>query len=666
MKKIPFALLSVGTLLGAPLAAQTTSPTLAPVTVTGNPLGANDSIAPVSQLSGTELLLRAKSSLGETLDGTPGISSTYFGPNASRPVIRGLDGDRIRILNNGAGLLDASSLSYDHAATADPLSLTRIEVLRGPAALLYGGNAVGGVVNVIDNRIAREPGFDAQGGLSGQFDLGLTRGDRGQGAAVALGAGTDRYAVHVDAFQRHAGDVAVPVDLACSRPGAPAVARRICNSASQTHGGAVGASAFFSQGYLGASLSGFRSDYGTVAEDEVTIGMKSDRASLEGELRGLSGWLQSVKAQVSASDYAHTEFEGAVTGTVFKSRGHDLRLQARHARLGPLEGVVGVQLDSVRFSADGAEAFAPHSRTRQTALFLHEELPTTWGRLSFGARRESLAVASLGSPLADRFAPASRRFQPASYALGAMWKLAPGWQLSSNLAHTERAPKDYELFANGPHLATSAYELGQPDLALERSTNLELGVNWKAGTQRAALSAFVNRFNNYIALQATGASQDELPEYAYTQTPARFYGLEASASQRLWASAGTLDLELRADLVRAVDERTGQALARIAPARAGATLLWAQGPWSARLGANLVAAQTRVPTDQARTAGYTLWNAAVSYRIKARATEWLWFAQVENLGDALAYSASSILTQTAPGKAPLPGRHLKLGLRLGF
>ena len=214
MNKFSLALVSVGSLSYFCAQAQPVgATTLAPVTVTGNPLGATDLIAPVTQYSGTELLLRTKTTLGETLDGTPGISSTYFGPNASRPIIRGLDGDRIRILNNGGAAVDASSLSYDHAVSADPLSIERIEVLRGPGALQYGGSAVGGVVNVIDSRIPREAQFDGKGGIGGKASLGWASGNRERGAGAVIEAGTDRYALHADMFKRGTDDVAVPVVL---------------------------------------------------------------------------------------------------------------------------------------------------------------------------------------------------------------------------------------------------------------------------------------------------------------------------------------------------------------------------------------------------------------------------------------------------------------------
>lgn len=650
-------------LLNASLpSAHAQTPALQEITITGNPLGATDLIAPAASLSGPALLLRQGTTLGETLDGTPGVSSTYFGPNASRPVIRGLDGDRIRILANGGASVDASGLSYDHAVTADPISMERVEVLRGPGALLYGGSAVGGVVNVIDNRIPREP----VEGVTGKADLGLTSGNAGKGTGFLIEGGNDRVGLHADVFQRSTADVRVPAELACGKPGANPLARRICNSASDVRGGAVGGSVFFERGYLGGSVSSYRNEYGTVAEDDVTIGMRSLRHALQGELRNPLPWLQSIKAQASHTDYRHTEYEGGAPGTVFASQGSDYRVEARHARVGALDGVIGMQGERTDFSAVGEEAFASASRTRQNALFVHEELATGWGRLSLGVRTERVTVASLGNPDVARFAPAERSFSPASYALGALWKLSAQWQLTGNLASSQRAPRDYELFANGPHLATGAWELGNAALAVERSSSADAGLQWKDGAHKFSLNAYVNRFRNYIGLDATGNTTDGLPEFAYRQVRARFTGLEVSGTRRLIEGGQTLDLELRADRVRAVNLDTGQPLSRIAPARAGATLVWAKGAWGARLGVDHSARQTRVAPGELATPGYALWNAALTWRMKAGAANLLWFARLDNAGDRLAYSATSILTQTAPGKSPLPGRSVKLGVQAVF
>ena len=697
--KPPFigrALCAAATLSCGLASAQSAAPASAPapslkeVTVTGNPLGATDLIAPAAQYSGAGLLLRSKTTLGETLDGVPGVSSTYFGPNASRPIIRGLDGDRIRILGNGGATLDASSLSYDHAVTSDPISIERIEVLRGPGALLYGGSAVGGVVNVIDNRIPREALFDEKGGIGGKVDLGLATGNREKSSGVLLEGGNNRYALHVDVFNRDTGDVKVPTGLACSKGGVNTINNRICNSDSKVRGGAAGGSLFFDHGYLGASVSTYRSNYGTVAEDDVTIDMKSNRVALEGEVRNLGGFIQSVKGQLSHTDYEHTEFEGPNPGTVFKNRGSDFRLEARHARLGNLDGVIGFQAENNQFSADGAEAFAPYSKTSQNAVFAYEEYATGWGKLSFGGRLESVKVESLGNPLVARFAPLTRDFTPHSYALGALWNAAPGWQLTSNLAYTERAPKDYELFAQGPHVATKAWETGDAALGKEKSTSLDVGAAWKSGANSFSANAYVHRFKNYIGLLATGNRYGQedgalnpadldgdgvddgnpdnglLPEFAYTGVRARFVGLEASGNVRLIEGASSLDLALRGDLVRATNLSNGQPLPRIAPARMGASLIWASGPWGSSIGFDHSMAQNRVAAGQRATPAYTLWNLAATYRVKAGVSNILWYARVDNLTNQLAYSAASVLTTTAFPKAPLPGRSLKVGMQLAF
>ena len=639
--------------------------TLDTVVVTGNPLGATELISPVDQLDNDELLQRGQNTLGETLGSLPGVSSSYFGPNASRPVIRGLDGDRISILNNGSASLDLSALSPDHAVALDPLLIERVEVLRGPGVLQYGGSAVGGVVNVIDGRIHREPLFDENGGVSGKLDAGFATGNKEQGGAVVLDAGTNRYTLHVDAMSRKTEDVSVPLALPCTQDGVTTTARRICNSASETWGGAVGGTLFFDRGYLGASLSAYDKNYGAVAEDEVTIRMRSNRYALEGELRELGPLIQRLKAQYSLTDYGHTEFEGSEAGTRFKTRGQDLRLEARHARIGPLDGVIGLQFDSSDFSADGAEAYAPSSRTRSSAAFVHEELGTGWGKLSAGARVESVRVESLGIDGNPAFTPGSRSFNPASYALGALWNVASEWQLTSNVSLNERAPRHYELYANGEHVATSAYEIGDPNLDKERSANVDIGTAWKRGAHKAKVQLFQHRFSNYISLEATDLAATP-PEYTYTQVQARVTGVEASGNVRLVDTLHKLDLGLRADSVRAENTSTGQSLPRIAPHRVGATLQWRRAAWNARLGVDRVATQDRVPEAQRATDGYTLWNAALSYRTRSGGMPVTWYARLENIGDTLAYSATSILTQTRPGAVPLPGRSLRAGVQVVF
>ncbi len=638
------------------------------VVITGNPLSKSQSVNAVSSLSGLSLLQQGQSTLGETLNQLPGVSSTYFGPNASRPIIRGFDGDRIRVLNNSGASLDASSLSYDHAVPLDVLSTERIEVLRGPAALQYGGSAMGGVVNVIDNRIPRQ----SMEGIAGkaQAQWGSGNQERSSGALLEVGQGA--WVFHADAFDRRTSDVKVPQDLPCTKPGAPEIASRICNSASDSKGGALGASLFWDRGYLGMSFNSYQSNYGTVAEDEVTIGMRSHRASLEGEWRADSSLVQSLNFQASQSDYKHTEFDAGEAGTLFANKGHDVRAQLRHkpwrAGAGVWEGVWGWQSEQGKFSADGAEAFAPFSNTRTNALFILEEYAVGPTRFNVGVRRENVRVESLGNPdpSVDRFELGTRKFSPQSFATAVSWQVHPQWRLSANASHVERAPKDYELFANGPHIATAAWERGDASLGLEKANSLDVSVDWKTGPHLFKVTAFQSQFSNFIGLLGTTAIEESLPVQVYQGVRAKFVGFETSAQWRLSQGAGTFDLAVKADSVHAQNLSMAEPLPRISPLRLGASLIHASGPWSARLGFDWHAAQDRVPAGAVATEAYTLWHGFVNYRQKLTGTTLNWFAKLDNISNQWAYSATSILTSTAPGKSPLPGRSLKLGVMATF
>ena len=663
-----FSVLALMAMTSSVFAPQTIAQTVSEVVITGNPLSRSDNTNNVSNLSGMNLTQQGQSTLGETLNNLPGVSSTYFGPNASRPIVRGLDGDRIRVLSNSGASLDASSLSYDHAVPLDVLSVERIEVLRGPAALQYGGSAIGGVVNVIDNRIPRKP----MQGVLGKIQLQGASGNQEVSKGALLETGFGSWVLHADAFDRNSKDVKVPQALACTKPGSPELAKRICNSANNASGGALGASLFFDQGFVGWSLQTYKSQYGTVAEDEVTIGMKSDRAALEGAWRPTSGFFRSVNWQASQTRYQHTEFEGAEAGTVFANKGHDGRVQLRHkpwkTGAGTWEGVWGWQSEQARFSADGSEAFAPLSHSRTQALFAIEEFSLGKASVNLGVRREQVSVQSLGNPdpSVDRFELGTRKFSPQSYAMASSWQWLPNWRLSANVSRTERAPRDYELFANGPHIATAAWERGQSGLGLEKANSMDVSALWQQGAHQMKLTAFQSRFGNFIGLLGTSEVEDDLPVQIYQGVRAKFSGFETSGQWRLAQSAGTLDLTWRADAVRAINLNTNDAMPRIAPLRLGAGLVHASGAWSSHLGFDWHAAQNRVPEGSLTTPAFTLWHGHVAYKQKVSGSVLNWFARVDNLSNQWAYSATSILTSTAPGKAPLPGRSVKLGVLASF
>jgi iron complex outermembrane receptor protein len=367
-----------------------------------------------------------------------------------------------------------------------------------------------------------------------------------------------------------------------------------------------------------------------------------------------------------------------------------------------LDGVLGLQRDSNQLGTQGVEAFVPSGRTQSTAWFTYQALKTQWGQVSAAARAESVALQSLPNADATRFPETDKRFQPFSVALGALRNLREGeaqngWQLSSNVSWSQRAPKDYELFANGPHMATGTFEVGSRSLGLEKGTQLDAGGEWKSGPHKVGVTAFTSQFDNYLSLQSTGdfrladgsvvpqSTANALPVYNYEGVRARFVGLESSAKVRMVggqqavassnAAHGVMDLELRADRVRADDLTHHTPMPRIAPLRVGADAVWSFNAWGARFGFMHAAAQDRVP-DNASVAGittdsYTLWNAGLNYHTHTAQTHWLLFAKAENLTNKLAYSSTSVLTQTMgmntpPNAPPLAGRSLKLGLQASF
>jgi iron complex outermembrane receptor protein len=645
---------------------------LDPVIVTGNPLGSREVAVPVSVLSGDELVLRRGSSLGETLAQQPGVSSTYFGPHANRPVVRGLDGDRVRILSNAGGSIDASSLSYDHAVPIDPLVVERLEVLRGPGALLYGGSAMGGVVNTIDNRIPAE----RIQGMGGAAEARLGGADRERGGAALVEAGDGRYAVHADVFGRHTDDLRVPRYTA-AQDGQVIEGTTVRNSASRTLGGALGASVFFEGGHVGLSADTYDSRYGTPAEPDIHLNMKRDHIGLAFEQRDETGPLRAVRVNINGTDYRHEEVEsdGAV-GTVFKSRGHETRIEVQHAPVANVRGALGLQWEDVDFSALGDEAFVPSTRTRKLAFFGLEEVAWAGGTLSAGARVERALMSSEGDPDASsaRFgAPTERRYTVYSTSLSNVMPLFAGWSASVAASLSERAPTSYELYANGVHAATGAFERGDVTLPKERGANMDFALQWKGKTGRLRTGVFLTRFSRFISLDSTASRVEEtdaegnvvsFPEFAYRAVRATLRGIEVDGRWRLLDGRWTLDLAGKLDYTRGTNEDTGEPLPRVAPLRLTLGLNAGRGPWRAGVELAHAARQSRIPATDTPTDAYTLVNFSLTRKLSMGDADATWFVKVDNAGDVLAYSANTI--QTVRGFTPLPGRSLKTGIRVTF
>lgn len=657
---------------------QTNSETieLAPVPVTANPLGArsDELVVPVSVLSGRELSLGRESTLGETLKNIPGVSATSFGPNASRPVIRGLDSERVRIMQNGVGILDASSLSFDHAVAIDPLIIEQIDVVRGPAALLYGGSAVGGVVNAIDHRIPKEQ-LD---GITGRGEVRFGGAEDQKSGAIVLDAGNGLLAIHADAYERETNDMDIPGYAVSSRKnradGTPREHRgRLVNSASRADGGALGASLTLDHGYVGLSYSAHDNKYGVVAEEDVIIDQSSDRWDLATEFTDLGNIVNRVKFRLADTDYKHVEIAGGNPETRFSNRGTEGSVEIGHGNIGKLSGAIGFQFQDSKFAAIGDEAFVPKNETQSRGVYVYEELPVSLAnaddlKLSLGGRVDRVEIDSKGG---DRFGPAvSRDFTPKSIAAGALFKINEQWSVSGNLSSNQRAPSYFELYANGPHVATGQYEVGNVDFDVERSRGIDAQIRWKSGKHSFNVGTYYTRFSNFIGLFNNGLSFDaegvvdpngELAGADFQQVKATFTGLEADGKFRVYEGGGALDLTLRGDYVRAKDRDNGEDLPRISPLRLGFGFNYAYNRFGSSIDVLHGFKQTRTASNELPTDSYTSVNATATYllpttlRLEA-------FAKAYNLLDEEIRDHTSFLKDIAPQR----GRSLLVGLRGEF
>lgn len=638
------------------------------VSVTGNPLGvgSDDLVVPVSVLNGRELSLRREGTLGETLNGIPGVTATQFGPNASRPVIRGLDAERVRIMQNGVGVLDASSLSFDHAVGIDPLIIEQIDVVRGPAALLYGGSAMGGVVNAIDHRIPKEQ----LNGITGRAEARFGGPDSTRNGAAVVDVGNGLLAIHLDAYTRKTSDLDIPGFAVSKRKSqADGTTREnkgtLVNSSADGDGGAIGASLTFDQGYVGASFSTLNNNYGTVAEESVRIDMKSDRWDLASELTDLGGFIQRVKFRMAHTDYEHVELEDGEVGTTFKNRGLEGSFEAGHAPIASLNGVIGYQFNNTNFEALGEEAFVPSVNTQNQALYVYEELPINGEnhlqhKISFGARFGHTQVDSKNS---ENFgAGQNNSFNPNSFALGGLYRINELWSVTGNLSHNERAPSYFELYANGAHIATGQYEVGNANFDKERSNGIDAQLRWKNGKSSMSVGAYYTRFTNFIGLFNTGNEIDVdgelLPEAQFNAVPAVFKGLEIEGQ---YALTDQWLFNWRGDYVHAKDKRNNEYLPRISPLRLGAGLQYRLNSFSAKLDVLHAFKQNKVAENELETDSYTNVSAMLAYKLPTKFNVEL-FAKANNLLNEEIREHASFLKDIAPAGE----RSLLVGVRADF
>lgn len=596
---------------------------------------------PITVLTGLDLAARLKSTLGETLAEQPGVSSTAFGPGASRPVIRGMGGDRVRLLQGGVGMADASNTSPDHAVSFDPLSAEQIEVLRGPATLLYGSTAIGGVVNVIDGRI---PDSTSERAISGVADVALGSVSNERQGGVSLRGGQKKIAWHVDALKRKTDDVGIPTAQSV-----------LPNSATQNGSGSVGLSYLGDNVFLGAGGSFFDTNYGIPSEEGVSIDLRQRRIDVKGAIRQPFGAFRGLKARFGASDYEHAELDGGVVGTRFENTGYEGRLEFLHKPAAIFAGAFGFQAQGRDLTVTGDEAFLPPNTTRSLAAFVLEEASKGRVRVALGARIERQEV---------KVRDQSKTETGTSGSLGVTIPGRRGFVFGINVAHSERLPGAEELLSNGPHAATSAFEVGDRKIATERSLGLDASVKKSGERLSVELSFFRNAFDGYVFERFTGEEQEGLRVIRYEQRDALFWGMEAQTSLQLIAGGNRhLDLDASMDYVRASLKPSHEPLPRIAPVRLGVALHYRDARFDFRGEVRRIEPQERVSTLETTTPGHTLVNTTASYRIfGGTRTVTDLVVRATNVGNVVGRNHVSYLKDVVP----LPGRDVRASMRFQF
>lgn len=679
---------------------------LSPLIVTANPLGrpADDLVQPVEVLSGSALERRRRGSLGESLENELGVSSSDFGPGVGRPVIRGQGGPRVQVLENGIAAMDASTVSSDHAVSIDPAHAEQIEIIKGPATLIYGSGASAGVINVANRRLPEQ--FRA--GWENEMEFSFADNANERQARADLNYGAAGFQFHLDGASRDSEDFAIPGTAGRDGSGSRGT---LANSAVSTRSGAVSAARIADEGVLAAALSVYNSRYGLPTEETAFVDLEQTRYDLLARRLAPVAGLESLKLRLGYNDYTHTEFEDPVTpGTVFVNRELETRLEAVHRPLAGFRGVIGLQLGDRDFSAVGDEAFVQPARTRSSGLYWVEERPQSFGRLEIGARIErveNVPAATRPSDGAPNTNPRTGARQPAtthtpaSFSLGQLIDLGERHHLRLGYTHAERAPSAEELYAFGPHLATATFERGDARFGEERSDNFEIGLERHGERWDWSLSAYYNRLGDYLypsendcnrdAGDFTGAcspdgsadqvlpdgrfvapadvagltpeEQDELLRLVdYRQDAARFWGVEAQTRYRLFDGPSRLWVRLFGDWVRGTLEDGGN-LPRVTPARVGLGL---DGRWNALawgLDWTRTLDQNRISPLETASEGYDLLGLDLSRTWTAEddssATLYL---RGRNLLDEEARRHASFLKDAAP----LAGRTWVAGLILRY
>jgi len=622
-----------------------------------------DFVPSVTELSGEQLLMARETSLGDTLSAIAGVSSTSFGPNASRPVIRGLDGDRIRVLQNGLGTIDASSQSVDHAIPIDMLTIDQIEIVRGPMSLLYGASAVGGVVNVVTDRIHQD--FDE--GFFAKVNIQSQTAQPGASQAIVLNYGINKWMFHLDIASTNLGEMKVPSfarDKATrsAEPRTNEQEGEVLNSFNKQQNLGLGVSRILEKGYIGFSYFNLENRYGTVAEADVTIDMNQNRFELHFDHQINLGPFSQIKIKSAQSNYKHTEFEGAETGTVFTNEGNETRLELINES-DRFRGVSGIQFKFNDFSANGDEAFLPGTESRMISLFSVQDYLFGKQVLSFGLRGQ---FDEIEKGTTTNFGTAVKKdYSSLNTSLGHQYKFNKSSTLSHSFSYSQRAPTAQELFANGPHIASSQFEVGSQNLKEEKSLAFESSFKFDTPKHKGRASVFFQHFVDYVALDPTGATDAEssLNIFNYNQTDANFHGMELESDLHLIDfKQGELRTISTFDYVRAQATGSRGNIARITPMRVGSKLEFRENRWTASLGGLYTFKQERVAKAETTTGGYLLVNSHFHYDIPLGKHSLTVFGKLNNIFDREARNHISAIKNVTP----LQGRNFTLGLQGTF
>ncbi|MCK8131986.1 TonB-dependent receptor domain-containing protein [Pseudoalteromonas sp. 2CM28B] len=676
-------------------------------------------ISPVSVLSGDELKNKSKATLGETLKGLPGVNASYFGPVSSSPIIRGLDGPRVKITQNGLDASDASRIGPDHATSSDSLAAEQIEVLRGPSTLLYGSGAIGGVVNVVDNRIPTSNLDD----LTGAAEYSHDTVSNSNTVAAKLETGNDGFNFHFDGTKRSGDDYETPTFNITDEDGDVETHNSVENTFIDSDTFNVGTSYVGDHLTVGFSYGSIETDYGIPGhehhdhdhdhegeteeehdehadeEEEESVYAHLEQDRWQGLISYAldNNWIENINLRVGYTDYKHSEIEDGEIGTTFKNETTEARLNVEH-KLAQWHGMMGYHYSESDYDAIGEEAFTPASVTTTHALYLLEEREFGDVTLELGARIEDYEITSTITESEhahdhdeeedhdegeEESIAYSESFTNVSASAGAIWQYTPGQSVALSLSHSERAPLSAELLSNGLHIATGTYELGlgyhiednevhfEPeDIKQEKSTNLDFSFRRFSGDFGYTVNFFYNDIKNFYYQQNTGlvydeedglesaigAHDDAVAVYQFASKDAELYGVEFDVHYQIDPNAM---VKVFGDSTRAKLKDDEGNLPRIPANKLGSELQYNVGDLQLTLTGTHYFEQDNISAYETKTDGYTIVDAQTNYQLSLGAIDTQLYLNIDNITDELGFVHSSFIKD----KAPLPGRNFRFGIR---